>query len=117
MNMMMNWFFMILILMLAISMMIFLISKKVNLDTQKSTPFECGFNPLSYARMPFSIHFFLIAVIFLIFDIEIIMIMPMVITFKMMKIWFWILTCTSFIIILLIGIFHEWANGMIKWSK
>nr|YP_010502907.1 NADH dehydrogenase subunit 3 [Nephotettix nigropictus]UXD78684.1 NADH dehydrogenase subunit 3 [Nephotettix nigropictus] len=117
MNMMINWFLVISILMLIISLLIFFISKKVNLDTQKSTPFECGFNPLSYARMPFSTHFFMIAVIFLIFDIEIMLIMPMVITFKMMKIWFWILTCSMFTFILLIGIFHEWMNGMINWTK
>nr|YP_009442039.1 NADH dehydrogenase subunit 3 [Maiestas dorsalis]APO09336.1 NADH dehydrogenase subunit 3 [Maiestas dorsalis] len=105
---------MILIIML---MLITITSKKTLMDMQKSTPFECGFNPISYTRIPFSIHFFLIAVIFLIFDIEIIMIMPMVITAKTSMIMFWMITSISFIIILLMGLFHEWNNGMINWTN
>nr|ATD52979.1 NADH dehydrogenase subunit 3 [Exitianus sp. EMHAU-2015-Zz05232005] len=114
---MIKWMSIIMLLMVILSVLITAISKKVILDTQKSTPFECGFNPMSYTRLPFSIHFFMIAVIFLIFDIEIIMIMPMIITTKTTNMIYWTTTCVSFIIILIMGMFHEWMNGMITWTK
>nr|UGK73288.1 NADH dehydrogenase subunit 3 [Paradorydium reflexanum] len=92
-----------------------LLSKKAMLNSQKLTPFECGFNPMSYTRVPFSIHFFMIAMLFLIFDIEIIIIMPMILTFKFSLIKFWIMTSLMFTIILILGLYHEWKNGAISW--
>nr|ATC73052.1 NADH dehydrogenase subunit 3 [Cuerna sp. EMHAU-2015-Zz052311] len=111
--------FMLIIIMLIMimSMLIVTISKKSIIDMQKSTPFECGFNPMSYKRLPFSIHFFLIAVIFLIFDIEIIIIVPMIFTMKSSMILYWLITSTMFILILIIGLFHEWLNGMLNWTS
>nr|QZZ18303.1 NADH dehydrogenase subunit 3 [Eupteryx adspersa] len=104
------------IMMVMLALMMF-ISKKTIQDWQKSTPFECGFNSMSMKRLPFSIHFFLIAVIFLIFDIEIIIILPMTLTLKSSLMSVWIMTSTLFIIILLMGLYHEWLNGMLKWTK
>nr|YP_010272348.1 NADH dehydrogenase subunit 3 [Parascaphoidella transversa]UKE80332.1 NADH dehydrogenase subunit 3 [Parascaphoidella transversa] len=104
------------LILMAIIMLILAVSKKAIMDSQKATPFECGFNPMSYSRIPFSIHFFMIAVIFLIFDIEIIMIMPMILTVKTTMIKYWVLTSISFIMILALGLVHEWKNGMINWT-
>nr|AVJ52431.1 NADH dehydrogenase subunit 3 [Urolabida menghaiensis] len=91
------------------------ISKKMKNDREKMSPFECGFNPFNSARMPFSIQFFLIAVLFLIFDIEIAIIFPIMLTCKWMMSMEWILTITTFIVILLLGLIHEWKNGMLEW--
>nr|ATF28662.1 NADH dehydrogenase subunit 3 [Typhlocyba sp. EMHAU-15062510] len=107
---------MILIIVIAIMILVLAISKKTIVDLQKSTPFECGFNPMTFKRLPFSIHFFLIAVIFLIFDIEIIIILPMTLTLKSSLIKMWMLTGTIFMIILVIGLYHEWTNGMLNWT-
>nr|YP_010582902.1 NADH dehydrogenase subunit 3 [Aguriahana juglandis]UGN61322.1 NADH dehydrogenase subunit 3 [Aguriahana juglandis] len=107
---------MILIIVVAIMILVLAISKKTIVDLQKSTPFECGFNPMTFKRLPFSIHFFLIAVIFLIFDIEIIIILPMTLTLKSSLIKMWMLTGTIFMIILVIGLYHEWTNGMLNWT-
>nr|YP_010363440.1 NADH dehydrogenase subunit 3 [Atkinsoniella aurantiaca]UNZ12541.1 NADH dehydrogenase subunit 3 [Atkinsoniella aurantiaca] len=110
-------FMMIIILLISmISMLIMIVSKKSIIDLQKSTPFECGFNPMSYKRLPFSIHFFLIAVIFLIFDIEIIIIIPMIFTLKSSMLMYWLITSTMFVLILILGLFHEWYNGMLNWT-
>nr|QUI77277.1 NADH dehydrogenase subunit 3 [Mitjaevia dworakowskae] len=97
--------------------LILIIAKKSIFDLQKSTPFECGFNPMTHKRLPFSIHFFLIAVIFLIFDIEIIIIMPMILTIKSSNLIAWLFTSCIFILILLVGLYHEWLNGMLNWTK
>nr|YP_010478378.1 NADH dehydrogenase subunit 3 [Nesophrosyne sp. 15 GMB-2012]UVI59822.1 NADH dehydrogenase subunit 3 [Nesophrosyne sp. 15 GMB-2012] len=117
MNLMAYSFMLILMLLFMMMMIIYTISKKSMVDNQKATPFECGFNPVSYTRLPFSMHFFLIAVLFLVFDIEIIMVLPMILTMKTALIKTWIITTSMFITILLLGLFHEWNNGMIKWTE
>nr|YP_010163971.1 NADH dehydrogenase subunit 3 [Acanthopsyche nigraplaga]QRK25809.1 NADH dehydrogenase subunit 3 [Acanthopsyche nigraplaga] len=91
------------------------ISKKSYLDREKSSPFECGFNPQSFTRIPFSLHFFLITLIFLIFDVEISLIFPMIKTFKMTNFLLWTYLSILFILILLLGIYHEWNQNMLKW--
>nr|YP_009732581.1 NADH dehydrogenase subunit 3 [Idiocerus salicis]QHS71300.1 NADH dehydrogenase subunit 3 [Idiocerus salicis] len=107
----------VLLIILFIMIMLIMISKKSIIDMEKLTPFECGFNPMSNKRLPFSIHFFLIAVIFLIFDIEIIIILPMILTMKYSMLMYWLTTSLLFIIVLMLGLYHEWYNGMLKWTK
>nr|QHB74171.1 NADH dehydrogenase subunit 3 [Bolanusoides shaanxiensis] len=117
MNLTTKHMFIICMLIIIIMMLIMTISKKTIMDWQKSSPFECGFNPMSKKRMPFSMHFFLIAIIFLIFDIEIIIIMPMTLTIKSSMMNTWLMTSTMFLLILIMGLYHEWYNGMLNWTK
>nr|ASA69168.1 NADH dehydrogenase subunit 3 [Clavigralla tomentosicollis] len=93
-----------------------IISKTSIMDREKMSPFECGFDPKSSARTPFSLQFFLIAILFLIFDIEIAIILPMVITMKTSNIMSWALTMSIFIMILILGLYFEWKNGMLEWT-
>nr|YP_011018082.1 NADH dehydrogenase subunit 3 [Eucosmetus incisus]WQH58280.1 NADH dehydrogenase subunit 3 [Eucosmetus incisus] len=93
-----------------------MISKKTKEDREKMSPFECGFDPKSSARMPFSIQFFLIAVLFLIFDIEIAIILPMIITLKYSNIMMWSTISFMFIMTLIMGLYYEWKNNMLEWT-
>nr|AYM85005.1 NADH dehydrogenase subunit 3 [Copiocera sp. OR333] len=94
-----------------------LMSKKIINDREKSSPFECGFDPKSSARMPFSLQFFLIAVIFLIFDVEIALILPIMIILKTSNVMIWMMSTMFFILILLMGLYHEWNQGALQWAK
>nr|QWX95708.1 NADH-ubiquinone oxidoreductase chain 3 [Sephina geniculata] len=102
---------------LMLMVMCTMISKKTIMNQEKLTPFECGFDPMSSARIPFSLQFFLIAILFLIFDIEIAIILPMIITMKMSNIMSWSLTMTMFIMVLIMGLYYEWKNGMLEWTS
>uniref|UniRef100_A0AB38ZDE7 NADH-ubiquinone oxidoreductase chain 3 n=1 Tax=Halobates japonicus TaxID=1868691 RepID=A0AB38ZDE7_9HEMI len=81
-----------------------IISKKSKNNREKMTPFECGFDPKSSSRMPFSIQFFMIAIIFLIFDVEIIILMPTIKIMQMTKMSSWFMVTSNFLIILIIGL-------------
>nr|ALO77126.1 NADH deshydrogenase subunit 3 [Stilpnonotus mexicanus] len=104
----------ILIISMILIILVNLISKK-NLDREKSSPFECGFDPKSTARLPFSLQFFLIAVIFLIFDVEITLLFPLIIVLQYSSPTIYLITLTYFILILLMGLFHEWNQGALTW--
>nr|AFQ62259.1 NADH dehydrogenase subunit 3 [Cheironitis sp. MJTNT-2012] len=93
-----------------------ILSKKTFMDREKSSPFECGFDPKSSSRLPFSLQFFLIAVIFLIFDVEIALLIPLISILKISNIMLLISISSFFIIILLIGLYHEWNQGALEWA-
>nr|YP_009501950.1 NADH dehydrogenase subunit 3 [Pariaconus pele]AWU49018.1 NADH dehydrogenase subunit 3 [Pariaconus pele] len=83
---------------------------------EKKSPFECGFDPLTLNRIPFSIHFFSISLMFLIFDIEITILMPLPImvnyTYKMS----WMLFNILMLMILILGLMLEWKEGSMEWK-
>nr|WHN78851.1 NADH dehydrogenase subunit 3 [Charaxes kahruba] len=116
------------ILLIMLSMIIFiipnlfiflslLISKKSILDREKCSPFECGFDPKSISRIPFSLHFFLITIIFLIFDVEIALIFPMIPSYLLVNLITWWKISSFFIIMLLLGLYHEWNQNMLNWTN
>nr|ALO71036.1 NADH deshydrogenase subunit 3 [Aleocharinae sp. 5 EF-2015] len=93
-----------------------IIAKKSFGDREKNSPFECGFDPKSSARMPFSLQFFLIAVIFLIFDVEITLLIPFILILKISSLKIYFFSLSFFIIILLLGLYHEWNQGALTWT-
>nr|YP_009501885.1 NADH dehydrogenase subunit 3 [Arytainilla spartiophila]AWU48850.1 NADH dehydrogenase subunit 3 [Arytainilla spartiophila] len=93
---------------------IFGIHKK--LDREKASPFECGFDPFSKPRISFSIHFFSISLMFLIFDIEITIILPTPILMHKIKMINWIISCFFLFSILILGLMIEWKEGSMNWK-
>nr|UGS80445.1 NADH dehydrogenase subunit 3 [Lachesilla sp. LaspGHN] len=94
-----------------------ILSKKSLYDREKLSAFECGFDQKSSSRLPFSLRFFLIAIIFLIFDVEITLILPAIINLKFCHPLTWMKINMLFIIILIIGILHEWNQNAIQWAN
>nr|ARH54656.1 NADH dehydrogenase subunit 3 [Scirtes orbicularis] len=109
----------LILFMISFAMMILvnLISKKTETDREKSSPFECGFDPMSSSRIPFSLQFFLIAVIFLIFDVEIALLLPMITILKISQMKYFTYLIFLFILVLIIGVYHEWNQGALNWAN
>ena len=84
---------------------------------EKITPFECGFDPLRKMRAPFSTRFFLLVVLFLIFDVEVALLFPVLAAFSSSRSIRILLVILGFIAILLFGIFHEWNEGALDWVR
>nr|ABU55502.1 NADH dehydrogenase subunit 3 [Geositta isabellina] len=90
---------------------------QTNPDSEKLSPYECGFDPLGSARLPFSIRFFLVAILFLLFDLEIALLLPLPWATQLQTP-LTTLTWTSIIILLLtLGLVYEWAQGGLEWAE
>nr|ALO71239.1 NADH deshydrogenase subunit 3 [Tychobythinus sp. 1 EF-2015] len=112
---MLTTFFILLFICMIIMMMASILSKKTFTDREKSSPFECGFDPKSSSRMPFSLHFFLIAIIFLIFDIEISLLIPLIYIMKSINFTNFMMISFFFFFLLLLGLYYEWYQGALNW--
>ena len=75
---------------------------KTGWDKEKGSPFECGFDPAGICRLPFCIKFFLVRIIFLVFDVEVTLILPILYAGAQV---------TSFVAILVVGVLYEWSYG------
>lgn len=107
----------ILIISIIVIFLASLLSKKTIYDREKRSPFECGFEPFNSSRLPFSIRFFLIAIIFLIFDVEIALIFPIINRIKINELKPWTYSSLIFIGILILGLYHEWNQGALEWNN
>nr|WNH19066.1 NADH dehydrogenase subunit 3 [Synaphobranchus oregoni] len=86
-------------------------------DSEKLSPYECGFDPLGSARLPFSMRFFLVAILFLLFDLEIALLLPLPWGDQLpdpTQTFFW---ATSILILLTLGLAYEWAQGGLEWAE
>nr|AKM69971.1 NADH dehydrogenase subunit 3 [Thripsaphis sp. YW-2015] len=111
---MLMMFMMIILMMLMLLMLIIYMKMKFNFN--KSAPFECGFDPFNKSRIPFSMNFYLIAIIFLIFDIEISIILPMIMNFKISNMLIFNILFIMFFMFMIITIFYEWKFGSLNWK-
>jgi NADH-ubiquinone oxidoreductase chain 3 len=96
-----------LIIPLAITLIALIVSNKSSLDREKGSPFECGFDPKMSSRLPFSMRFFLLAVIFLVFDIEIVLLIPLPLVININIIIEGLMAGVVFLLLLIAGLLHE----------
>nr|YP_004717918.1 NADH dehydrogenase subunit 3 [Micralestes sp. NM-2010]BAK42193.1 NADH dehydrogenase subunit 3 [Micralestes sp. NM-2010] len=90
---------------------------QMNPDMEKLSPYECGFDPLGSARLPFSLRFFLIAILFLLFDLEIALLLPLPWGNQLLlptQTLFWTATI---LILLTLGLIYEWIQGGLEWAE
>jgi len=86
-----------------------------NPDPEKVSAYECGFNAFDDARMKFDIRFYLVAILFIIFDLEIAFLFPWAIAFKEIGVFgFW--SMMMFLAILTVGFIYEWKKGGLEWD-
>lgn len=89
--------------------------EKIIKEREKITPFECGFSPLKKARRTFSLRFFITTIIFLIFDIEIALLLPLGVLRKVSNNLTLIKLGYLVTFILITGLLHEWKQGVLNW--
>nr|YP_010893070.1 NADH dehydrogenase subunit 3 [Spirobolus walkeri]WJR82401.1 NADH dehydrogenase subunit 3 [Spirobolus walkeri] len=105
----------IIIILLLLSLMP-LMTKTNLLSRKASSPFECGFDPFQSNRMVFSLQFFLIAVIFLVFDVEITILLPVPVLLTKIPPTSLLPTFALVMTILIIGLIYEWTKGALSWA-
>ncbi|MFM9890609.1 MAG: NADH-quinone oxidoreductase subunit A [Rickettsiales bacterium] len=88
---------------------------KLKPDAEKLSPYECGFEPFDDARGQFDVRFYLVAILFIIFDLEVAFLFPWAVTLgKIGLVGFW--SMMSFLAILTIGFIYEWKKGALDWE-
>ena len=91
--------------------------KKLTIDQEKIRPFECGFNCKVLPRLPLAVRFFLLAIIFLIFDVELVLIFPGIMSWIVegsVQVLFYL---RVFFIVLFLGLIYEVNQGSLNWAR
>ena len=83
---------------------------------EKDQPYECGIAPTGDARAPFSVHFCMVALLFILFDIEAIFLYPWVVVYRDLRM-FGFIEMLVFVILILCGFFYIWKKGALDWSE
>nr|AFO66921.1 NADH dehydrogenase subunit III [Myrmecocichla arnotti] len=86
-------------------------------DLEKLSPYECGFDPLGSARLPFSIRFFLVAILFLLFDLEIALLLPLPWATQLQSPTTTLIWASTLILLLILGLVYEWTQGGLEWAE
>jgi len=104
----------VLIVIILFSISFFLIYQVI--DIEKSSSYECGFNPFSDSRVKFEIRFYLIGILFIIFDLEIIFLFPWLFLVIKELTWNNSISVFIFLIILILGFLYELKKGALDWE-
>nr|YP_009711370.1 NADH dehydrogenase subunit 3 [Plestiodon tunganus]QGA46912.1 NADH dehydrogenase subunit 3 [Plestiodon tunganus] len=86
-------------------------------DTEKLSPYECGFDPLGTARLPFSLRFFLVAILFLLFDLEIALLLPIPWAINAPNPTLTMVWTSTLVLLLTLGLIYEWLAGGLEWAE
>ena len=91
------------------------LSGSQNPDSEKNSPYECGFEAFEDARMKFDVRYYLVAILFILFDLEIAFLFPWAIVLQEIG-WFGLTAMLIFLAILTVGFIYEWKKGALEWE-
>jgi NADH-quinone oxidoreductase subunit A len=110
------------ILAILLSLLIFIGTKLASLflktnkkNPEKLTPYECGFEPFEDARLKFDVRFYLVAILFIVLDLEVAFLFPWAVVFTKVG-WPGFIAMGIFLFLLLIGFIYEWKKGALEWE-
>lgn len=115
-----NYFILIffILIALALGLILFILSFFLGSrkpDKEKISAYECGFSPFEDARQKFDVRFYLVAILFIVFDLEVTFLFPWSITLNSTG-FFGYFSMFIFLVILIIGFIYEWVNGALDWD-
>ncbi len=84
-------------------------------NKEKLSAYECGFEPFEDARIPFDVRFYLVAILFILFDLETAFFVPWAIVLRHLG-WGGLLSMAIFLLLLLLGFIYEWKRGALEWE-
>ena len=84
-------------------------------NPEKLTPYECGFDAFEDARLPFDVRFYLVAILFILFDLETAFLFPWAVVLRHIG-WFGFSAMMLFLVLLTVGFIYEWRKGALQWE-
>ncbi len=111
------FYYLLLVLLLSFALVfisILLVSR--NYDIEKNSAYECGFHPFEDTRSKFDVRFYLVAILFIVFDLEVAFLFPWVLTFNRFTGLFEYYAVMLFLAVLLVGFYYEWQKGALDWE-
>nr|UUA63428.1 NADH dehydrogenase subunit 3 [Molossus molossus] len=90
---------------------------QTNVYNEKASPYECGFDPMGSARLPFSMKFFLVAITFLLFDLEIALLLPLPWASQTNHLKTMLIMALLLILLLITSLAYEWTQKGLEWSE
>ncbi len=86
-----------------------------NPDKEKTSPYECGFNPFEDSRMRFDVKYYLVAILFIVFDLEVAFLFPWAVVSNHLKA-YGFYAMGIFLLLLIVGFVYEWKKGALEWE-
>lgn len=111
------FYYLILVLLLSFALVlvsILIVSR--NYDIEKNSAYECGFHPFEDTRSKFDVRFYLVAILFIVFDLEVAFLFPWVLIFNRFTGLFEYYVVLTFLGVLLVGFYYEWQKGALDWE-
>ena len=92
-----------------------LILGRSDTDSEKLSPYECGFEPFAESRMKFDVRYYLVAILFIIFDLEIAFLFPWAVSLDQIGLT-GLIAMAIFLAVLVVGFIYEWKKGALEWD-